>query len=132
MRLLIFGQASGNITSAAAVSRISAVTTVGTGPISMLSGGAISIAPPNPVMPRINPARVTITITANSFVLIASPDNASSSWRHRFKPEFTSLPGRGCCALPSDLRRGDHIVRTDYAIVLPALHCFSRGDRGQT
>jgi hypothetical protein len=44
---------------AAAVSSVSAVTTACTGPSMALNSGAISAAPPKPVMPRMKPASVT-------------------------------------------------------------------------
>src|SRR6478735_5195796 len=72
VRHVAFGNASGNITRAAAVSKSRAVTTAGTGPKSIESTGVINIAPPKPVVPRTSPATVTMPMAASSILSIRS------------------------------------------------------------
>src|SRR5688572_29110340 len=100
------GQASGNITTAAAVSKVREITTAGTGPTRMLSGGAISMAPPNPVMPRMKPASMTAAAASSSVAPMRS--------MHEMKRRDVGAQ-RNLLHQRAQRRRGEWIIGVDRA-----------------
>src|SRR6476659_795449 len=66
--------------SAATASRHSEITTAGTAPSSMPSGGVMSMPPPKPVMPRITPAAATMAAASRSRVICPVTSLACDRW----------------------------------------------------